>query len=664
MLAAVFRDVHLGALVLATALACFGCKARAPQAPPVAAVAPPRAHPADAHAAATRLGPDSLLFAVSDDVEALFEAIDRDGIAHRFADEWERAVYEIVRETGVNPLSLDGLAELGIDTQGEVGVAVTGGRRPVGVVFFSLVSSERFKTVLYRELRERPQVVEGVVMVGDRDWTIAIDGTTVMVFLGPGAEREARRAARRDVESSLAHRRAFRVAMRENHGSALIRGYLDARGVGYLPAGLDPRWGGVTYGTAVKRVEAAERSALAEARAHGASAEELVGIDDLHAEAQEELRSDFAASLTRRLLGDVEGAALALDLSPSGWNLRLAVDTDDASAIKRALSRPAPSARLIRAFDRAPLGMVAVGLDGEQALTMARAAGLSPLIAMRETLAQVVGGDLPAVEGIFTGAFGVAVLPPDGDVATLGLDAFGVAGVLELGDAAAARVLLDRAAEAQERLTRNEQGWSLLLPDLPKLELRVTADALIAASDERLVARLTSGETGGFEPTGALRGTADPGFSGVVSFAAGLPILLERRGSAMWLADSPAPMADRGDAPKSKAYLDKLAQLQQVDDQLGEQMVAAQRERTRQTFDALAPLGQVVATLRHTPHGLTLSIDHRTDGTPLVDIVADLQALERDGDGLEAERLRALWARRDEVAAELGAIEARERTPR
>lgn len=641
-----------------------GCAPRVSGEPVTINAMRPRIHPADAMPAAARLPSDCLAFVQSRDLSLLLEALQRDAVKERFAEIWERATFEIARETGLNPLSLDGLTELGIDVRAEVGAALLSSGEPDAVVFFHLASPDRFKTRLYQALRSRrfePRVVDGVVLVGADDVMLAIDDDLVMVFVGRHPEEAALRAVVLDEEDSLAGHRPFRVALRQLESVPLVVGWVDPRGLAYMTAGLDPRWGGTSYGQALARIERQARDQLTEARARGATPDELVSIDEHYAQAQAGLRRDRRASGLRHLIGDVEGAGLAFDLSPEGARLRLYVDTAEGALAKRIWQNGAGVPRVVRALDREPLALLSLGLDLE---ALREAVEEDPEAAeLMRPLARVAGG--AELTDLLTGAFEVAVQAPDGWGG--GLEDLRLGAILGLRDHEAVHGVLDGLAELGEGpLRRTEDGWRLSLPDLPVMTLTLAEGRLVGATDEELLSRLVAGEAGGFEPERALRVVERGGSALTMAMAAGVLVMGEMRGSAMWMAESSTKRWHGEGVPPSQAYRDKEAEIEALEARLGEQMMAVERERRERLIELVRPLGHVAASLRATQHGLDIEVRYQTGVGTLVGVAADfLHASKGTGPmGPERRRLEALWAQRDALAAELDAIHERDRANR
>jgi hypothetical protein len=458
-------------------------------------------------------------------------------------------------------------------------------------------------------------------------------------------------AAYLEEEYSLARHRPFRIAMRELKSVPLIRGWVDPRGLAYLSLGLNPQWGGASYGEALTRIEQSERRALEEARSRGATPEVLAGIDEYHARAQEDLERGPRPDALRRVMGDVEGAGMALDVTPDGLRLRLFVDTADDALVKRIWRNGAGVPRIVRALNGAPLALLAVGLDLEAVEELVR---LLPHDGENLTrLAREMSGGLDVAD-LLTGELEIAVTPR-GEAAS-GLDDILVGAALGVRDEEAAHRVLDAVARLDEdSLRRVEAGWRLSVPDLPAMTLVISDGRLVAATDEALLEALVEGEGGSFEPERALRLVERRGSALAVAVAAGLPILEEMGGSAMWTVGSTASSRHDPEIPRSKAYREKLEELETLDERLSDQMMAVERERRQWMLSLVEPLGHVAATLRVSGHGLELELRYQTQRGTLVDVIADgVEASElRRPPGPERRRLEALWAQRDALEAEL-----------
>ncbi|MEQ9321957.1 MAG: hypothetical protein RIF41_22500, partial [Polyangiaceae bacterium] len=179
-----------GALVVSAVGGLTGCRPASHPEPVILAVSSPRAHPADHLALAARLPDDCLVYLSTESLNGFFDAVGRDAIARRFAEPWEQAVFEIVRETGLDPLSRGGLERMGVDVEGQLSFAILPGRDPAVAIGVTLADPERFKAALYRAMprgRHRPRVVGDVVLVGDDDVTVVIDDVVAIVVVGDDA---------------------------------------------------------------------------------------------------------------------------------------------------------------------------------------------------------------------------------------------------------------------------------------------------------------------------------------------------------------------------------------------------------------------------------------------------------------------------------------------
>lgn len=637
-----------------------GCQPGPVRQPAVIAISGPRTHPADQLELASRLPDDCLVYLSTQSVSGLFAAVGRDAIARRFAEPWERALFEIVRETGLDPLSLGGLENIGVDVEGQLGFGVLPGRDPAIAISVTLADPDRFKVALYRAMpagRHRPRVVGDVVLVGDDDVTVAIDDRLAIVVVGDDADRRATELVLRDRDASLSHHRPFRVAMRQIKSAPLVRGWIDARGLAYAVFGLDPRWAGATFGEAMQDIAAASERALKTARERGASAEELVAIDEHFAVAQAQLRGDEDAARLRRILGGVDGAGLALDLSEDGVSARLLIDTDDDALVKRMWRNRPGTPLVIRALDRAPLVVAALSVEPERILEGLTLLGLDAEV--RSAVEALAGG--AALDELLTGELELAVVPPTGGFSAASLESLGVMATLGVRDEGGVRRLLDDlSGVGGTPLLRREQGWRLAPPDLPALDVTLAADRLVLATDAVMTERLVEGGRGTYEPTRALSLVDRGGDALSLGLAVGLPIVAATRGTAMWSSSSRVSQHD-GAVPASEAYVAKRAELEAIERLIGEQMVVAQQEEHERAMDLLASLGHLAARLTTTTHGVEVVLRYQAADGLLVDALADALHVERHAGGEAMRRLEMLWAARGALEAELDAIHERDR---
>ena len=637
-----------------------GCRPAQVREPAILAVSGPRTHPADRLELAARLPDDCLVYLSAESLNGFFEAIGRDTIARRFAEPWERAVFEIVRETGLDPLSLGGLERMGVDVEGQLGFALLSGRDAAVAIAVTLADPERFKVALYEAMpggRQRPRVIGDVVLIGDDDLTVAIDDQLAIVVVGDDADRHASELVLRDPEASLSHHRPFRVAMRQLRSAPLIRGWADPRGMAYVAFGLDPRWAGATFGEAMEDISAASERAMKAARERGASAEELVAIDEHFAAAQEQLRGDDEAARLRRLIGDVAGAAVALDISEDGVRARVRIEAADDALVKRLWSNRPGAPRVIGVLDRAPLIVMALSVAPEVLVDGLAVGGLD---ADLRAAADVLAGGV-TIDDLLTGELELAITPPADGALTASLERLEGAATLGVRDVDRVRGILDELSGVDgSPLERREGGWRLVPPDLPTVDLTLTDERLVLATDATVTKRLIDGSRGSYQPSRALSllGRGDDALS--FGFAVGLPIVATTRGTAVWSSSSRGWKQGDAVAP-SEAYLAKKAELDAVDRLIADQMVVAQQQERRRVMDLVSSLGHLAARLRTTAHGLELELRYQVADGPLVDAVADVLQVERGVGGEQMRRLEMLWAARDALEAELDAIGERDR---
>ena len=641
------------ALLLALMLAA-GCRLQPAEEPQLAQPAV-RSHPADAIEAARWLPAHTLAMASTDDLEGLADELGRRELIGRFRRQYERAVFEVVRETGWHLLSPEGLVDIGVNVAGPAAAALVvldgeGGDRwseQAALLTFELAEPERFKAELYRmaiRLRAGPPiVVEDAVILGESDFAVMVRGDRGFVVGSRGDARAAcAELARLRPAESLAQHLPFRRALAALGTQGRVRGYLDLRGLVYAQLGLDPRWSGVSLEAAARHLERAQSDALAAARQRGASVDDIVSIDDRFGRQRQALLARGECDV-RQLLGEVGGSAFAIAPHPEGIDLRMVTDLPGDALLARLLVRE-PAALPLEAASK-PVGELRLHLEPKV------------LLELFDKLRPEPTDGFPAKELVasLSGSLGVTLtLPPGGFAALGGVADLGVGAVVGLADEAAAGKLMDQLASEQAGLLERQGDRYLLHAFGTVLSLSLKGGYLRLSSPGRSAPPEPAAAA---DPQSRPAGLVARGGGALGAYVRlGLGLLDEAPRAILSQPMEAVPWHDPA-VPKSEAYRAKLAELTAVTERIAAAEARVLLERRRHFATALESVGGVGVTLWRSDSGVALEASYRTGGGRPVDVVADLVDVQpggfHDPQQLEVERLELERSKRD---AELEAI--------
>jgi hypothetical protein len=619
MLHAMSPRIVLAAFAFAACLgACGGVSTTvAPESVVSDAGPAPRLHPADALELARHLPRDTSLFATTRDLFALADALGRVELIDALRREYEQAVHELVRELDHNLLDPATLARLGIDSHGETSLAVLGSvDNPTLVAGFGVTDVESFKTAIYRE-SGRPDVVNGHVVVGERDAAVVVLERSAMLVVGRHALAQARRLAALDPSETLSQHRPFRVAMRSGGSASAmraesIRGYLDLRAVIYTAARLDPRFSGRDAAELARDIERSNRDALARARHRGASADELVAIDARFADAPNDpVGNQAAADMMRTAFGDVGAMAVGFEVADKSLKLRLALDMAEGSVFRKVLSQRRTKPAIVRSLKRAPALLLSLAIEPEPVLQALELFGQK-----RSALSQTAGFDVDAdFAKLATGEFGLAVFAPDGDEPITLSDAWSrssnlrALALIGTRDDKAAKKLLARLSDHPQLSGMLKPaargGYVLRLPEVPPLHLRAVGDALAIATD----AKLLNGDKSEDQPRWLRRSaphrllwrTSSPVVASIDLAALALAVAAQDLGRGYHIYELPAAPAHA-----TPAYQAARKELEQANAKLRKRLQEGNSARLSTIREATSGLGHAALRMSHGTHGVEL----------------------------------------------------------
>lgn len=641
-------------------------------APPVAPVAPietgAEQHPADQIAAARRLPREMTLVAVTDDFGGLLQKAGRSELISRFRPDYERAVFDVVKELGYNIFSPEAVADLGVDMHGQAGIGLYQIRQPEPwpVLFFTLDKPERFKNLMYMianghvgRKRMGLVAVDHGVMVSRHDVAIVMVDDTAIVILGRRCQNVGERFLRLEPEETLAQHRPFRIAMRGLE-EADVRAYVNPRVALYAEARVDVRWPGAT-GEAVKaNIEQQRSRVLRGARDRGASPAQLVRLDEKYGAALTNLRTEPFQEKIRSLFGELGGVGVAVNITPRSLDVKGHLDAGDTFLKKLFVARNA-APPLVAGLDGQPAMMLGLSLDLPTLVTAARALGAP--IAEANVL---IGADMESdLLPLLSGEIAVYASAPEGGLAAvkgigdmeLGL-LLGVADAKKIDDVLTKFV--GRGDGASSLSADGPRRWKMQVEGYPQLTLTLSEAHLVLATDPELAARVADG---GKAPSGARAwqlATAEGNAAELFAQAAALLgswLMFDEAG-----VDAEPPPLERlpWHDPRvqfSEAYAAKMKELHALDVE-ATKLISRRNLRERGAMVRAAdPLGAIGIRLIPTEHGLSAVGSYRTKGRSVASIVAAMQR-EKEGKTPHEDdtKLSELETQRRKLHKELEAI--------
>ena len=657
---------HALLFVVLTSVAALSCGGSPAPPPKVAVDLGGDAHPADAVPAARHLPHAMQVLAVTDNLSQLLDKAGRGEIIANFRQDYERMAFELVREVGYNVLSPEAVADLGVDVEGQAGVALYAENSPTPSVigFLTLDNPERFKNLIYMiahgrvgRMRLGMHASDNGVAVGRREMGIAlVDNTAILVF-GGDAFKIAQRLVELQPEESLAQHRPFRIAMREGAGDATVRGYFDLRAAIYAQARLDPRWSGTTLAEAKADIERLHRRVLAGARTRGASIEEIRAIDERYEPLHAALRDDKFDQRMRKLFGGIGGGGFTLSVSDRGLEMKAHVDLTDESLLGRLFRDRKGPPPLVGGLTEVPSGMLGVSLDLGVLAQLARE--LDAPITEANILA---GGDIETeLLPLFTGDIAIAGRAPTESLASLdNTDKLQLTMLVGVADAAKVETIISRFTDKGEGrapiTAAGPRSWKLKLDDTPELSLTLTDAHLVVSTDAGAAARVAKGGRNARGPRAynlaTTRHTAGEFYMEMAALFATTMVVFrdapERAVRVPW--HDPA-------VKKSTAYEAKLAAIRQVELDIHRLRQAQQQRSQLALISAAEELGATGGHLKRSEHGLSMVASYRTSGRSVASIVRGLKRLsDTDAPHEDDARRAELEAKREQLLAELDAI--------
>jgi hypothetical protein len=468
----------------------------APDAEELSAVAP---EPEPAPAAApwelelyAKLPASTVALLLLPDPLACADSFGREALMQRFASQVEALSAEMVEELGVNLLTPEGLAQLGIDAHGPAGIAFLEASKESGVLFATLSDETTFLAMLDKKLSEKATASKSTIgsngtlwTRSDRDGGFLIQGGHVFLHaskkpLEAGAEAAAplRAIAMLAVENSLSREPQFGKSMQNLDAGKLFRGFL--RPAPLLAVQSDEP------GYAQRRLE--------EVKASGEASEVEFWTKLAEEEAQEKARKD---KFQEWLLQPIQAVAMGVDEGAAGSLVAEFELVAQNSVIQTSLRDSEQVDLIFKAQNQAPIGALAFStspkalLDGLDAILVADGKSLDELSAPVEAF---TGQPLRAfVSEALSGDFGFALtgevdLKAERPELGLGFDL--IIGSPEPSKLGALLEKLSAVPELSPLLTKKDDAWVVAIPNWKEVHLSLSSSALLVSTDPGFAQRL------------------------------------------------------------------------------------------------------------------------------------------------------------------------------
>lgn len=526
---------------------------------------------------ADRVHEEAAALLMAPDLETLLDDLGRAEFVDRQRQRYEELVYEVVRELGQNWLTPAAWRDAGVDLAGPASLAML--TDPAVVVSARLTDRERFTAALYHHAfkRRRPRFAQvGRYTLIGRDSFAAVvgHGDVLLVFAEGDALALAEQLATLSRDIPLRARPAFRRVLRRLPEGDL-NGFVDLRSVVYMLQGLVGA-PGATRSEAARDVEARRSRALAHARSRGAKPADLVALDAFYAQRMSNVVEEPEAAELRGLLGGLDGIGLSAVVERNALSITAHVEVGDGSPLRQVW------------LDSADAGLLAsIGRD-DDAVSMRFSIDPARLSGAAKEMDQHFGTPLRALRG--DGAL-VVRLPTNLLAERAGVSAADVEFVIAVG----VRDPKTLASILDDVIGKGEAGVRTMSTDF--------GDFHVAFSDSQDVL-LISNKRGLLRPQ---QRPSDRRDATALELELDLPTIVYALG--VLDIDPPAPPLYRELPVQGSAiYLQKLAELREVENELARRIEAAQHDRRGYWARVAAALGDANVTVRRAAGGVEIQL--------------------------------------------------------
>jgi hypothetical protein len=476
-------------------------------------------------------------------------------------------------------------------------------------------------------------VVGDRVIIGAWGDAVVIDGRSALVLLGNRARDRAKALAETRADESLAARREFQRAMADIDASSDLSLYVDLRAICFTMAGLDRRERGMNREESLRELELEHRAALARARERRDSVDRIVALDDDYRRARDRIGNDSSLEEVRRVCGGIDGIALGIALRRDGFDLSGAAIVREASIWRRALKNTTPLP-LRSALGDVPALFASAAFE-PGLLAKEIGAGLGVAGAGPKKTDAVVDEVAGVVDGRI--ALAATLAEPRSDSIVPATDRLTLAAMVGISDVDGARRLLERFAERNVGLAKTSEGFTLSLPELRPIYLRIAGKLLIASQDPGLVTRAIKPEEARADPQVARTGKQRNPFVAIEPGDDAIDLAIDP-GAAISMSfaqswrERPAPL--RITPPNASG--EEQQAIQQELDAIEEQLAQLERQRLHHrevsAHGALRRLGLIALGLHETDSGFRIAGSYTTRGKhPMAAMAGARQALRKDG---------------------------------
>lgn len=430
--------------------------------------------------------------------------------------EFQGARNEAADVVGADLLDARQWANVGIDADGPMGIALFDPESQAGCFYVTVSDLDEFEAMVRRIVARidpdggvATSEIEGaVIMRLSEELSIVVRASVAVMVLVDRPTRAPRdytaMVATMDPRDSLGHSEGFVWARAKVGDSDDGMLYLAPKPILDAMAATDDEY---AYGTRYAQ------DALDEARRRGAPPEEIGMLEEQLAREQEWARDRQRAreaerELMEQIVGSVEAVYAAGDLRDDGLDAHGQLLIRRESPLRALFVPERGESPLFAALDEPALAIVDGQTDVQAMLHMvdmlAQADGASLAEVNAEILAEtgldVLGDLVPSLRG--DGGFAITQSRPTANVAIADLpNTLGLAAHLGLDDPAPVRRALDHLARDKGmfgflRRAKRGGGWTLALPEWRDVHIDVEGDRLLVSTDRGFTERVRDARPG------------------------------------------------------------------------------------------------------------------------------------------------------------------------
>ncbi len=598
--------------------------------------------------------------------ERLAEVFERDRLVAKFPKVFQDARSEMVGDIGYDLLDPAAYAAAGVDTKGRMGGAMLSARDNAAAIFFTLSDAGKFKAAVRdaagrneMELNETQFGPSSLLSDPRGQWKGGVVIRDSFAMFVTQSSRDdvtlnyAEVIAKLDPRQSLAASVEYRKA---------LGGLRDTDAMAFVNLGLIIA---AEYAEqAASQASDSGAAALADAKARGATAEEIAAIEEQVARDREwqeryEARQAAERELVETLIDGVEGMGMAMSVKRTGPVVDGQVVLRDDAFLRRLVNKSPEGLSLPKALNGEPIAMWGGNVDVDAAVELldilARAEGENLHDASLQMKEKLLGiNPTTELQPQLTGEamFAVTLEAP---IDYTHLDELpkqlGVTVQVKIKDPAAVEKLLGKAAGSKTlagmAMSKKDGAYEFAVPDFRTMRAVVAGDSLLVTTDKGLAGRVATGAEGSMRrdthPPGPYFVTTLPNVGAAwttnIGYIAGFFFAGFSSSHEMFdSAEAGAPSWDEVEKSRmSRASKKKKAELADAKTAADKARKDFEGAQTKAMADGILPLGTTAFVLQPNERGFSLA-GGQFIGTETLGGVVEAMMTLAQSDGGNADR--------------------------